>query len=248
LLVCAAPLRAQEDTLLDALNHDEYPVREQATADLLADETLTAKRIDALFADAWSPEQRHRLVDIARHHFIRDIIRTEFGHGEQGSLGVTISPGEIGQVAGLNQPGVFITRTHPGFPAYTKLKTDDLILAVNGNAPGPELTGGQLTSYLIERIKGYAAGEHVAMTIYRDGARHEVDIQLASRAALDAIYQQDPPMRVQAAAIINGQLQVEPQIARQVLADKYGPPQMRPDIEARWLKRRTELERLAKPR
>jgi len=248
-LACAAPIRAQSDTdALDVLNHDDFAVREQITADLLADETLTVERIDAMIADAWSPEQRHRLLDVARHHFIRDIIRAEFGHGAQGSLGVTISPGDIGQVDGLDEPGVFITRTHPGFPAYTRLKADDFILAVNDHAPDPELIGRQLTSYLIDQIKGYAAGERVRMTIYRDGTRREVDIQLASRAALDAVYQQDPPVQVQAAAIVNGQLQIEQHPVVQDLVRQYGPPQMRPEIQARWLKRRAELERLHNPR
>jgi hypothetical protein len=32
------------------------------------------------------------------------------------------------------------------------------------------------------------------------------------------------------------------------LASQYGPPQLHPEIEARWLARRAKLERLADPR
>src|SRR3712207_405945 len=73
LLLFCCPALAQTDpsTTLEQLNDSDHAVREAATRRLLRDETLALDALRELYGRAESPEQRHRLIDVLRHHAIR---------------------------------------------------------------------------------------------------------------------------------------------------------------------------------
>lgn len=177
--------------ILERLASDDYQVREQTTQDLLIDPTITPETIRDLLALADQPEQRHRLLRVARHKTLCIFRRQQFREIGPGSLGVSLSSRtlEAGELPGLTQPAVEVVLTLPGFPAYEQLRPGDRIIEFAGR-PVPEDPASDQFSSL---IKLHQAGETVQMTVIRDGQRVPVSLVLASYEALDGMYTSDPP-------------------------------------------------------
>ena len=96
LLVCVAPVCGQVDegALLAALGDDDFKVRQEATRQLLLDESLTQEQLDRLYVASETPEQRHRFVARGPASHDPSVDRSEFwGHGRAGLDGVVSSRG-----------------------------------------------------------------------------------------------------------------------------------------------------------
>ena len=197
---------------LAALNDPSYAVREAMTHTLLTDDAMDLDRLRALYAGATTPEQRQRVLCVARHHAIRQIVQqTEAApdaapaaQARGGALGVTqltltsennaageAAPGAAGENAsgGGGGGGVMVLDTLPGFPAYTALQVDDIILEVNGVA----LLNDKSHLPFRDQIQAIPAGHAVTLTVLRNGERLPIDVTLASQPALAAIYASTAP-------------------------------------------------------
>ena len=118
------------------LDNDHYAIRQLASRRLLADNSLSLDSIAQGYAAATTLEQKHRLMEVARHHFIRTIRREVFAGEPLGSIGISIASVPAGSEPGLGKPAIRVLATLPGFPAYPLLQSGDLITAVNGGHTG----------------------------------------------------------------------------------------------------------------
>ena len=172
---------------LARLGHRDYAVRHRTWCRLLADPDLSSEQIDRLYAGATTSEQRHRLLDVACHHLLRQIGREAFPAGSEACLGVGIMPIGRRQVSGIDQPASYVTKTYPGFPAFACLMPGDIILAVDGQRPAGK--GSRLAeTFLIGAIRAHRPGAAATLTVRRDGETFDVTVKLASRAALEGLY------------------------------------------------------------
>lgn len=186
-LMFAGHALGEDDHILARLNHSDYKVRVEATRELLAQDKLGDADIERLFARASTPEQRHRLLVVARHHMLRHARENQFVRGSRGSLGVSIQHVEAHQLPGYDHGAVYIDRTFPGFPAYWRLQRGDMVVAINGEKP-TGLQGNEITMFLQTRIMRLGPGSPVQLTILRDGGVMDVTVNLASFEALSKMY------------------------------------------------------------
>jgi len=198
---CLAAVPAVADvssSALEALDHKDYHVRDEATRQLLSDESLTLDQLETLYREAVSEEQRHRILAVARHHYLEAAAqRLETPPREffvpraatpSGAVGIPQDALPADQLPQLRQSAVRVAYTFPGFPAHAVLQRDDLILAVDGQAlPAINDVGISFDNFL-QMIKTRPAGEDVTLTIWRDGQRLEVPFTLANLDALSRMY------------------------------------------------------------
>ncbi len=190
--VAAAPAAAiDDDQVLADLAHGDYAIREKATARLLIEPQIADAQIDRLFARTTTAEQRHRLLDVARHHLLLRARRDRIQAGQRGSIGVQIQDVAAYQLPGRKQPAIYIARTLPGFPGYGRLYEGDLIMAINGDRP-VGLQGDEITQFLQNRISRMAPDAPVQLTIQRDGEERDLIIHLAPLEALSQMYMPSP--------------------------------------------------------
>lgn len=179
------PIDPELLTLLADLASDDYDTRERATARLRASEEIDVARLRPLYAEAESPEQRHRLLDVARHHTIRQMRQRIFDRaGQRGSIGVNFDVLPAEALPRLEQPAIEIVRTMPGFPAYAHLRAGDLILAVNDRDLSPQ----NVSQAFQDAVQQHERGDEIKLTLDRDGERLERHVRLASRQALHSVY------------------------------------------------------------
>lgn len=175
--------------ILAELGSDDYATRVRATARLLADDELESSRLAELYAAAETLEQRHRLIDVARHHTIRRMRQRIFERAdERGSLGVNFALIRPADLPRLERSAIMVVRPLAGFPAYPHLQPGDLIVGVNGN-PMPR---HMMTEDFRDMIQRHPRGERITLTIDREGERLEKRIALASIQALNSVYFHSP--------------------------------------------------------
>ena len=189
LAASAATVSAQLDVddTLAKLGDDDYAVRQSTWRRLLDDPDLTSEQIDLLYAASTTCEQRHRLLDVARHHLLRQIGREQFTDGAEACLGVGLGPIAQDKLAGIDLPASCIIRTYPGLPAFACLLAGDIILAVDGQRPEGRRDNRD-NRFFIERIKAHRPGDEMRLTVRRDGRELEITVKLADRRALDGLY------------------------------------------------------------
>ncbi|MEX0777625.1 MAG: hypothetical protein WD042_18115 [Phycisphaeraceae bacterium] len=175
--------------LLAQLNDDAWQVREAATQRLLGDESLTPEQVEQAYAAAGTPEQRHRLMVVGRHHFIRAMVAESFADDGRGSLGLTQLGVAAGDVPGLDKPAIRVRGTFAGFPAYTRLQVGDLIVAMDGHflVPTPQAQQ-QLATQFQQLVIAKKPGDVVKLTLVREGKTLEVATPLASMSGLTDMY------------------------------------------------------------
>lgn len=187
LAVAATAYGFDEAEVLAKLGQDDWVVRQRTSRQLLADADLTQPQIDNLFSRATNAEQHHRLLDVARHHLLREVGRRQSAKGEQACLGVGLLPINPGQIKGMDQPLSYIDRTYPGLPGFVSFVPGDIIMAIDGQRPSTS-QAGQAQSFFTDRIKAHRPGDIVTITVRRDGKTLDVAIGLADRNALVRLY------------------------------------------------------------
>lgn len=177
------------DRWIAALDHPEYEEREAATTELMQSEALSEKRLTRALRSPSSPEQRHRLLRVAMHHYYRDLsvsgMEAPAGH-RQGALGIHTPSESIvrpGDHPKLEHPAMMVTKIYPGFPAFVHLRPRDLIFGIAGEPFGSSFSQRRFS----ELIKEHSSGERVSLMVLRDGKRIEVPVRLASKPRLELI-------------------------------------------------------------
>jgi hypothetical protein len=194
--MAAAQTRPADETILGELANESYETRQRATQALLADDGLTVDDLKRLYAASTLPEQRHRLLDAAQHHFVRSLIEAQFPPtGEAvGSLGISllksVGPTETPEGPDAGRTAARIGLTYPGFPAYVWLRAGDLIVAVNGATLPTTDDPDTVQRRFIELVQKNKAGQSIKLTVYREGQRLEVSVKLAPYKALQVFYEQ----------------------------------------------------------
>ncbi len=171
--------------VLAELGDDEYRVRQAATRGLLADDALTQEGLDRLFVTSEIPEQRHRLLRVARHHLLRRMIDERYGKlAGPGSMGLSHQMVEAWGLNEESRAGVMVVITLPGFPAYALLEPGDVIVEFDGKPITKKVTATQFQ----QMIRGHQAGEVVGLTVLRDGSPIDIPFQLGNGQALGEVY------------------------------------------------------------
>lgn len=169
--------------VLALLGDDDYQVRQAATRRLLRDNALTQADLDRLYAASKTPEQRHRLLRVARHHVIRRMIRQKYdGQAGPGSMG--LSHQVIPASQDRARTGVLVVMTLPGFPAYAALEPGDVMIDFAGQPLPDKLTAAQFPLLIQE----HTAGEQIHLTVLRDGVEIDVLFILEHGQALKGVY------------------------------------------------------------
>lgn len=180
------PAALDDASVLAALNDDDYPVRQAATQRLLAEDDLSPQTLDRLFAASRTPEQRHRLLRVARHHVIRRLIEQHFGDQVgPGSMGLSHHVVSVtGPDDSTERTGVMVVMTLPGFPAYAMLEPGDVIVDFAGQPIPERMSPAQFQ----QMIRMHQAGEQIALTVMRHGKAIEVPFLLCQGQALSDVY------------------------------------------------------------
>lgn len=182
----ASPAPAQSPMdLLAQLDAPDYPTRQAAMEQLLAGPDLTPRQWQELMAAADSPEQRHRILAAARHHLLRRLRQAEFPDRHNGSLGVIQHVPSPAEQQVIGRPGIIVSSTLPGFPAYAHLRPGDLIIALNDVVIGENINDENFQSL----VRMNEAGKQVTLRIVRDGQEIERSFALASLEALTRMYE-----------------------------------------------------------
>ncbi len=199
-LLLLLPSVAPAGSTLEDLASDDYAVRQAASVRLLTDLTLTPQGVAQMYASASSAEQRQRLLDVAQHLVVKQIVRAlPVGDGS-GAMGLTQRGLVAQQTPGLDQAAVLVMDRFRGFPAYEVLRRGDLILAVNGQPFAADLSAADATRVFGQAVRQTGAGNPVTLTVHRQGQRIEVTTELASYEAMIQVYGQAGVLSEAAAA------------------------------------------------
>ena len=221
MVAVAAPAWAASsaEEILQMLGSPDYARRQAASDALLADRTLADDALVSLYGAARTREQRHRLLAVARHNLLRRArLARNHKKGEAGSIGIAHEGRISSSLPGLNRPAVMVVRTLPGFPAHERLRSGDLILAVDGHQLVENGRPAFLRQEFPVRIRSKKAGQTVRLSIFRNQRAFDVVLPLATGRALEEMYPQD---------------------IGYVLADPY---------RSQWMRLRARLEALEPPR
>jgi C-terminal processing protease CtpA/Prc len=192
LLVVSARGQADEPAVIDdarvlaELNDDDYRVRQAATRRLLSDETLTQEDLDRLYTQSVTPEQRHRLLLVARHHLISRMMQERYGDQPgQGSMGLSHHVAEVTVPADATpRTGVLVVMTLPGFPAYALLEPGDVIVDFAGEPIPDNMTPAQFQ----QMIRTFQQGQQIELAVVRDNAVEHVLFRLGYSQGLGEVY------------------------------------------------------------
>lgn len=191
LTAAIAPARAHArdaQDILDRLDHPEHDTRQAATAELLADETLNEDKLAALLRRSDTPEQRHRLMSVARHHVLRLAREAQFPDDSNAALGISHDAVQRTDEHGNRIGAVYVVMTLPGFPGHAALRPGDIITALDGEP----LPAGAAPDRFAAIIKSFDAGTQVTLTVHRDNQTFDAQVTLASAPALHAMYDDAP--------------------------------------------------------
>lgn len=154
-----ASLAARDLTpIIRALDSESLDERERALEQLGANPVVTLREVLGLLRDvtALSPEQRARLIDLAREMF-RDSPRAAMGI----------------QFGGTVESGVAVASLIEGFDAFRQLRPGDVIESANGEA----LSQNRLRSVIVS----HDPGESMTLRVRRtgaDGASETQDVRI----------------------------------------------------------------------
>jgi hypothetical protein len=150
------------DERVQLLDSESFAQRQEATASLLSDSTISLQTIETWLADpSLSPEQHMRLLHVGR---------ARFALMPRGGLGVQFGVMEI-------DGGAAISRTVEGFDAANWLQAGDVIIEVDGR---PVRSSGDLRMEIISRTPG----EALPLRVNRVGEIIEVAPKLGDYSAL----------------------------------------------------------------
>lgn len=156
---------------LPDLNSDSLEVREQAAASLRAWAGTSPDRLLSLVSAECTPEQRQRLIGLAREVFMatpRGALGVSFGSARQ--LGMPVAEE-------LFEEGIPIDMAIEGFDSFTVLKGGDLLRSIDGSRVR---TNTQCQQETVSRDKGQV----VQLEIEREGRSMRVSVCLGSRGDL----------------------------------------------------------------
>lgn len=180
----AAARLPNDAAILKALDAKDYFIRQQATDQLLQDKALTLGRLKHLYSRATSLEQRHRLLNVARHWLLRQAAKEAFPPPGTGALGLSHRALPAGAAPGLDRAAVEVLATLPGFPAYAWLHPGDLITGINGRP----LTADTTAEGFRLAIQNLQDGDAISLNVHRRGKDLTVRFTLGSGMALGAMY------------------------------------------------------------
>lgn len=172
--------------VLDRLNADDFVVRQRETRRMMSDEALTREDLDYLYSLSTTPEQRHRLLLVARHRLIRGMMRERLAdEGGPGSMGLSHHVVQV-TVPGEAAPrtGVLVVMTLPGFPAYALLEPGDMIIDFAGEPIPQNMTPAQFQ----QTIKTFQTGQEIGLNIVRDGVVEPILFRLGPGRGLGEVY------------------------------------------------------------
>jgi hypothetical protein len=171
--------------VLAELNDDDYRVRQTATQRLLLDEALTQDALAKLFVAAETPEQRHRLLAVSKHHAIREMIHERFkGKAGPGSMGLSHQVVKVTALGEAPRTGVLVVQTLAGFPAYAVLEPGDVIVSLAGEPLPEKLSAPQFPPL----IRQYQAHDTIDLTILRDDKPVSLRFEMEFGEALQDAY------------------------------------------------------------
>lgn len=174
---------------LKQLGDKSYAVRHAATRKLLADESVSTQDLVKAYTLVTLPEQRQRLITIARHHKVREIRLKRFGRNARlGALGLTHSAVSADEMPKLARSAVRVDKVFAGFPAYVHLEAGDLIIGIQHQPIPNGMTRDQISTHFRNVIQSMPAHKPAEFTVYRGGKQYEVKVELASLDALTEMY------------------------------------------------------------
>lgn len=183
-------LNADDAQVLADLGSEDFALRQYVTQRMLQDNGLTQDDLDRLFAKSQTPEQRHRLLRIARHHDIRRMIEVRFqDQASSGSMGlshavVRVQVTEDDESPAESRAGIMAALTLPGFPAYATMHPGDVIIEFDGQPMPDKVTGPMFQ----QMIQGRRAGDTIDLTIVRSGIVDRIEMTLSNSQALGEVY------------------------------------------------------------
>jgi hypothetical protein len=156
------------DALVTQLAADDWSARQAADVELRLVEPMGIAILEPYLASPdLTPEQRARLLDIARERFPFE---------PHAGMGVQFS--DFRQFGAVRSAPVLIRDTVPGFDAAIKLRPGDGIVAVDGRLLRD-------TEDMRAAIISRSPGETMALSIIRAGLRMEIEVTLGDLAALN---------------------------------------------------------------
>ncbi len=170
--------------LVTALASDDMAERDAATRQLML-RHLSEEQLRSAFNLAEMPEQRHRLLRVARHQFYRDRVPVPEGvDDDHGSIGIAMRIERPEDHPTLEHGGMGVESVLAGFPAYVYLKPGDIIFAIDGK-PLPR----NITSEAFQRlIRSHRPGEMMSVQVLRGQERLRVRFEAGSGAKLAALH------------------------------------------------------------
>lgn len=174
---------------LEELNNVDFVIRQTATQQLIQSQDLSASQLDHLYQQAQTPEQKHRLSQVALHHCLRDWINAQKDLPPTGSIGIRLHA--IKKTEDKNKPtGIIVYATLVGFPAHEHLQAGDLITAINKTKLDSTDSKLDLSKVLTTLIKQHAPGQLVQLTILRAGQILQIKFPTAPAVCLGKLYHQ----------------------------------------------------------
>lgn len=188
------PISAQEmppSNFLEQLGSRDYETRVLATEQLLNSEQIDLDQLATMYQAADSPEQRHRLAHVARHHYLSAVRQEGFRKPSGGALGIAHQAISHEQAPGVDGPAILVAETFPGFPAHGRLRVGDLLIGMNGEALPADLDINKAANLFTATVSRQPAGAEVTLWVLRGRERHQVTLRLASHDALVSMYQRN---------------------------------------------------------
>ena len=177
---------------LDQLDSPDYSIRLAATLTLKQATDVSEKQLDGIDNQATTPEQKHRLQQVALHHCLKHWIDSQkTGKSASGSVGILMHAIKPQTHRQYDQGGIWVISTLPGFPAHERLQSDDLIVAINDTQVSGRKADVDLTKVFQSLILSRPAGSTVVFTIIRSGQTLEIQCPIAPNTALDRLYRSD---------------------------------------------------------
>jgi C-terminal processing protease CtpA/Prc len=192
-LAGAATAAAASDasTMLERLDHADYHVRQHATRELLQDERLSLDDLVEWYARAQTPEQRHRLMNVAQHHVLRRARERDERDGVAAAIGFSHEVVPQGVLPGVESGAVLIVATLPGFPGHAYLQPGDAIVAFNDQPLPVDLSAEGFR----EVLRRFRPGQTVSLSVIREGERYRAELTLVGMDMLQRLYADELGLR-----------------------------------------------------
>lgn len=174
---------------LDQLNSPDYAIRRAATQTLMQSTDLTDTQLDELYQQAHSPEQKHRIEQIALHLCLKQwMAKLKHSKSQAGSIGIRLHAIKPGTYPHWDKAGIVIDSTLPGFPAHELLQSGDLIIAINNMELAANPTKLDLTQVFTTLVQQQHPGNVITLKIIRQGQQQQVQFPTAPSTCLKQLY------------------------------------------------------------